>query len=91
MNYINTQIFAEQHELLIVGQDIMFAAANDTLINQQFIINNQKVLADLIQYIYIAICACFGYLIIFTLFLAHRLRDPEDGEEEDDVSYKELA
>ena len=63
-----TQVMLQNHhEIIMKSQDIIFEAANDTLLNQELIIKNQIVIAELITNLFYAVGLTLIYATILVL------------------------
>ena len=83
------------HDIILKSQDIMFEAANDTLFNQELIIKNQIVIAELITNLFYTIVLTSVYLTLIVLGNTVKFRTQEretpTAPDVEDNSYKSLS
>ena len=93
-----TQVMLQNHhEIIMKSQDIIFEAANDTLLNQELIIKNQIVIAELITNLFYAVGLTLIYATILVLCSMINYKTKEWKKETlevpdaEDNSYKSLS
>jgi len=95
----NKLLLEEQHITIMKAQSIIFKIANDTVQNQQILVNNQVLLSEMISNVSVTVMVTAFYvsLILVCLFYrldaSERLHQPQlliETPDADD-SYKELA
>lgn len=93
-----TQLMLKKdHDIILKSQDIIFEAANDTLFNQELIIKNQIIIADLITNLFYAIVLALVYGTILMMCSVinektkERKKELPEVPDAEDISYKSLS